>query len=300
MSEVTFRPDRSKGLPAGFAAYIIWGLFPLYFRRTAPTTAIEILFWRMVLTFAVVGFVVTVRGGRKDLRRLWHEPVLGRRVVSAAVLIAANWGVYIWAIANGHVVESALGYYINPLMTVGVGVVVLHEQLKSLQKYAVALGTIAVIILTIDYGRPPFIALWLASTFAGYSLLKKRIDLPAVVSLAGETLVLAPIGIIGIAIMGSRGSLDFARHGTGHLLLILCAGVVTAVPLSFFATAARNLPLSILGLMQYLTPTMVLLLGVFVFHESVPRARWIGFAFVWVALATLAIDAFRTSRAGNA
>jgi chloramphenicol-sensitive protein RarD len=296
MTDQSFGPDRNKGLSAGFGAYLLWGLFPLYFRRTPPTSAVEILFWRMVLTLAVVGFVLAIRGGLTDLRRLWREPALGRRVAIAAVLIAVNWGVYIWAVANDHVVEAALGYYINPLVTVALGVVVLREQLKQLQKFAVVLGAVAVAILTIDFGRPPLISLTLACSFAAYSLQKKKIDLPAVVSLAGETLVLAPIGVIGLAFMGFRGSLDFARHGAGHLLLVLLAGVVTAVPLSLFATAARNLPLSVLGLMQYLTPTMVLLLGVFVFHEEVSTARWIGIGFVWSALALLAVDAVHTTR----
>jgi chloramphenicol-sensitive protein RarD len=283
VTDQSFRPDRGKGLSAGFGAYLLWGLFPLYFRRTPPTSA-------------VVGFVLAIRGGLTDLRRLWREPALGRRVALAAVLIAVNWGVYIWAVANDHVVEAALGYYINPLVTVALGVVVLRERLKQLQKFAVVLGTVAVAILTVDFGRPPLISLTLACSFAAYSLQKKKIDLPAVVSLAGETLVLAPIGVIGLAFMGFRGSLDFARHGNGHLLLVLLAGVVTAVPLSLFATAARNLPLSVLGLMQYLTPTMVLLLGVFVFHEEVSTARWIGIGFVWSALALLGVDAVHTTR----
>jgi chloramphenicol-sensitive protein RarD len=294
VSDEVFRPDRNKGLSAGLGAYLLWGLFPLYFRETPPTSAVEILFWRMVLTLVVVSAVLAVRGGLSDLSRLWREPVLGRRVALAAILIAVNWGVYIWAVAQGHVVEAALGYYINPLVTVALGVVVLNERLQQFQKFAVGLGTIAVAILTIDVGRPPLISLSLACSFGLYSLLKKKIDLPAVVSLTGETLVLAPIGIAGLVIMGARGSLDFARHGTGHLVLILLAGVVTAVPLSLFATAARNLPLSVLGLLQYLTPTMVLLLGVFVFHERVSPVRWIGIGFVWSALAVLAIGAFRS------
>jgi chloramphenicol-sensitive protein RarD len=297
VSTEVFRPDRGKGLSAGFGAYLLWGLFPLYFHETPPTSAVEILFWRMVLTLIVVSAVLAVRGGLGDLRRLWREPVLGRRVALAALLIATNWGVYIWAIANGHVVEAALGYYINPLVTVALGVIALHERLQLSQKCAVLLGAIAVTILTIDFGRPPLISLCLACSFAAYSFLKKKIDLPAVVSLAGETLVLAPIGIVGLAVMGARGSLDFARHGSGHLGLILLAGVVTAVPLSLFATAARNLPLTVLGLLQYLTPTMVLLLGVFYFNEKVSSVRWIGIAFVWSALIVLAIDAFRTSPA---
>jgi chloramphenicol-sensitive protein RarD len=296
VSTAAFRPDRRKGLSAGFGAYLLWGLFPLYFRETPPTSALEILFWRMVLTLAVVSAVLAARGGLGDLRRLWREPVLGRRVSCAAVFIATNWGVYIWAIANGHVVEAALGYYINPLVTVALGVAALHERLQVLQKCAVVLGAIAVVILTIDFGRPPLISLGLACSFAAYSFLKKQIDLPAVVSLAGETLVLAPIGIVGLAVMGVRGSLDFARHGSGHLLLILLAGVVTAVPLSLFATAARNLPLTVLGLLQYLTPTMVLLLGVFYFGESVSSVRWVGIAFVWSALTLLGIDASRPRR----
>ena len=291
-----FQPDRKRGMIAGLSAYLMWGLFPLYFRRTPPTSAVEVLFWRMVLTLAVVGVVLAARGQLGELRRLRREPVLARRVVVAATLIAVNWGIYIWAIANDHVVESALGYYINPLVTVAVGVLVLKERLHRLQKFSVGLGAVAVALLTIDYGRPPLIALSLAFTFAGYSFLKKKIDLAAVVSLAGETLVMAPIGLVGIAIMGGRGTLDFAQHGIGHLVLILCAGIVTAVPLSLFAVSARNLPLSMIGLMQYLTPTMVLLLGVFVFHEPVPATRWIGIVLVWVALVLLATHAISSMR----
>jgi chloramphenicol-sensitive protein RarD len=274
----------------------MWGLFPLYFRRTPPTSAVEVLFWRMVLTLAVVGVVLAVRGQLGELRRLRRERVLAARVVAAAVLIASNWGIYIWAIANDHVVESALGYYINPLVTVAVGVVVLKERLHRMQKLACAFGALAVIVLTVDFGRPPLIALFLAFSFAAYGFLKKKIDLPAVVSLAGETLVMAPIGLAGIAVMGSRGTLDFADHGTGHLVLILFAGVITAVPLSLFAVAARNLPLTMIGLMQYLTPTMVLLLGVLVFHEPVPFTRWVGIVLVWIALVLLATHALSTAR----
>jgi chloramphenicol-sensitive protein RarD len=292
-----FHPDRKRGFVSGAGAYVMWGLFPLYFRRTPPTSAVEILFWRMVLTLAAVGVFLAIRGQLGELRRLRREPLLARRVVMAALLIASNWGVYIWAIANDHVVESALGYYINPLVTVSIGVIVLKEHLHRVQQVAVALGAVAVAVLTIDYGRPPLIALWLAFTFAAYSFLKKKIDLPAVVSLAGETLVLAPVGLIGLAIMGGRGTLDIAQHGAGHLVLVLFAGVVTAVPLSLFAVAARNLPLTMIGLMQYLTPTMVLLLGVVVFHEPVPATRWIGIVLVWTALVALAFHALTAGRA---
>jgi chloramphenicol-sensitive protein RarD len=288
--------DRRRGLLAGFGAYGTWGLFPLYFHHTPPTSAFEILLWRMVLTLAVVCGLLLVRGELSTLNRLRHEPLLRLRVALAAVLIASNWGLYIWAVANGHVVESALGYFINPVVTVAVGVVVLHERLRRAQFVAVALGAVAVIVLTVDYGRPPLIALYLACSFAAYGFLKKKIDLPAVVSLAGETLVLFPVGLVGLVVMGSMGRIDVARHGTGHFVLIALIGFITAVPLSWFAIAARNLPLTTIGLMQYMAPIMILLLGVLVFHEKVAASRWVGFGLVWVALVVLAIDALSSTR----
>jgi chloramphenicol-sensitive protein RarD len=289
--------ERNRGLLAGVGAYTMWGLFPLYFHHTAPTSPFELLLWRMLLTMVVMMIVLAVRRDVSWLRRLPAEPKLFVRVVLAALFLSANWGLYIWAINNNHVVEAALGYFINPLVTVAVGVAVLHERLRAMQKAAVALGVLAVVVLTIDYGRPPWIALVLAFSFASYGFLKKQIDLTAFQSLSAETFVMLPMTAIGLSVMASRGTLSLTGHGTRHTVLVLCVGVVTAVPLTLFAVAARRIPLVMIGLLQYLAPIGQMLCGVLVFHEHQPSSRWIGFAIVWGALALLVTDAVRTFRA---
>jgi chloramphenicol-sensitive protein RarD len=288
--------ERTRGLLAGTTAYALWGLFPLYFHHTAPTSPFELVLWRMLLTLLVMMAVLAVRRDFAWLRRLRVEPALLGKVVLAALFLTANWGLYIWAINNNHVVEAALGYFVNPLVTVSLGVAVLHERLRSLQKAAVALGLIAVAVLTVDYGRLPWIALVLAFSFAAYGYLKKQIDLSAFQSLSAETFVMLPVTAVGLSIMASRGTLTLTGHGAGHATLVLMVGVVTAVPLTLFAVAARRIPLVMIGLLQYLAPIGQMMCGVLVFHERQPSSRWFGFAIVWGALVLLVIDAIRSTR----
>ena len=278
---------------AGVIAYGMWGLFPLYFHHTAPATPVEVLFHRMVWTLAVVAIFLTVRHdwGWWSLAR--RNRALLAKVALAALMLSANWGIYIWAVNNDHVVDAALGYFINPLVTVALGVVILGERLRPLQRVAVGLGALSVVVLTIGYGRPPWISLILAGSFATYGFMKKTIALPAVPSLCLETIVMLPVAAIGFLVLLQQGDVTIGKEGPGHTALLLLSGVVTAVPLVLFGAAARRIPLSMLGLLQYLTPTLQLLCGVIAFDESVPLARWVGFFIVWGALAMLLIDVVR-------
>lgn len=269
---------------AGFAAYLIWGLFPLYWPLLKPAGAVEILAHRMIwsaLSMAVVVVVLRRLGGVRatfaDRRRL-------AILAGAAAVVSINWGTYIWGVNNGHVVETSLGYFINPLVTVTLGVVVLGERLRPLQWVAVAIALTAVLVLTLDYGRPPWIALVLAASFATYGLAKKKADTGAFESLTVETTLVAPFALAYAVWLASTGEATFAHEGAGHLALLVVAGILTAIPLVLFGAAATRMSLVSLGLLQYLAPILQFSIGVLVFREDMPAARWAGFVLVWVAL----------------
>ncbi len=286
------------GLPAGVAAYTLWGLFPLYFHLLEPTSALEILCHRVLWTLATMALFLAVRGDRS-----WPAVLRsGRGTVAllgaAAILIATNWLIYVWAVGIDRVVEAALGYFICPLFTVALGVVVLRERLRWLQWTAVVLGAVAVAVLSLAYGHLPWIALALAVSFSAYGFIKKRIDLPASRSLAGETVLLAPLALLTMILLGLSGRMEFAAGDLSLSLLLAGTGVVTAVPLVLFAAAARRIPLTLLGLLQYITPSLQFLLGVIVFRESMSGAQWAGFGLVWGALMLLSADAVRAARRG--
>ena len=272
----------------GFAAYLAWGLFPLYFPLLEPAGAVEILAHRVLWSLALVGLVLVVR--TRSLRTLPRERRPLRLLAAAAVLIAINWGVYIWGVNSHHVVETSLGYFVNPLVSVALGVVALGERLRPGQWAGVGLAAIGVVVLTVDAGRVPWIALVLAASFGTYGLVKKIVGVPAVEGLVVETAVLTPFAFGYVLIGGAFGATTFTSHGAGHSLLLVTAGVITAIPLLAFAGAAARVPLSRLGLMQYLTPTMQFLIGVVVRHEPLPPGRLAGFIVVWVALALFTVD----------
>lgn len=277
-----------RGVLLGVTAYLTWGLFPLYWPLLEPAGALEILAHRVVWSLLFVGGLLLVlrraSGGLpRDRRRLGLLALAG-------VVIAVNWGIYIWGVNHKHVVETSLGYFVNPLVTVALGVVVLGERLRRLQWAAVGVAAAGVVVLTVDAGRPPWIALSLAFSFGGYGLIKKIVGVDPVKGLVVETSVLAPVAIGYLLVLGADGTGTFTSHGVGHALLLVAAGPVTALPLLAFATAAGSVPLSQLGLMQYLTPTMQFLLGVLVRHEPLGAGRVIGFAFVWVALVLFTLD----------
>lgn len=288
--------DERVGVAAGVAAYTLWGLFPLVFHQLRDVGAVEILLHRVVWSFVVVAGLLFALRDRRWFDAVRTAPHGFHRLAAAAVLIALNWLVYIWAVNHDHVVEAALGYYINPLITVALGVVVLGESLRRLQVLALGFALVAVTVLTLAYGRVPWIALTLACSFAAYGFLKKSVPVRAATSLAVETAVLLPVAAVGMVVLQARGDAAFLDGTVGRDVLLVSLGVVTAVPLLLFGTAATRIPLSLLGLLQYLTPTMQLMVGVFVFHEGMPAERLAGFVLVWVALVILAADALHGAR----
>lgn len=276
----------------------MWGVFPLYFILLLPSTAPEILVHRIVWTMLVCVVVIAATRGWSTMSALLRAPRRLALLGGAAVVIALNWGVYIYGVNSEQVVETSLGYFINPLVTVLLGVFVLRERLRPLQWTAVGIGAVAVVALTVDYGRPPWIALVLAASFATYGLLKNRVGrgVGAVASLSTETLLLAPFAMSALLWFELTGRGTFSTEGPWHALLLISTGVVTAVPLLLFASAARRVPLTTIGLLQYCTPVMQFLCGVVILDERMPPSRWFGFALVWLALVLLSADALRAAR----
>ncbi|WP_433499316.1 EamA family transporter RarD [Sphaerimonospora sp. CA-214678] len=287
-------PESRRGVLYGIAAYSIWGLFPLYWPLLKPAGAVEILAHRMVWSLAVVVAILAARRHWSWFRSLTRRQFLLLTV--AAVTIALNWGVYIYAVNSGHVIESALGYFINPLVTVLFGVVIFRERLRTLQWAAVGLGGLAVIVLTLDYGRPPWIALILATSFGAYGLFKKAAQVGSAESLTIETLVLLVPALTYLIVIEGNGTGAFGHQGAGHTLLLATTGIVTAIPLMCFNGAAIRVPLSTIGLLQYITPTMQFLCGVLVAREVMPPSRWVGFVIVWLALCVFTWDSLRAVR----
>jgi chloramphenicol-sensitive protein RarD len=285
-----------KGLLFGAAAYVMWGLFPLYWPLVRPAGALEILAHRVVWSLVVVIAILVVQRNWRWIRELLHQPGRLGLMALGAILIATNWGVYIWGVNHGEVVETSLGYFINPLVTVLLGVLVLREHLRPVQWAAVGLGALSVLVLAVDYGHPPWIALTLAFSFGSYGLIKKHVGAPASHSLTVETATLLVPSLVYLGFLAADGRSSFGHSGAAQAVLLIGAGVVTAVPLLFFAGAARRLPLVTLGLLQYVTPVMQFAFGVLVFHEPMPALRLMGFALVWVALIVLSVDMVRYQR----
>jgi chloramphenicol-sensitive protein RarD len=291
--------ERRLGVASGLAAYAMWGLFPLYFPLLEPAGGVEIVAHRVVWSVVFVALLLTA------MRRWGHvrAAVTDRRTLlvlaGAAVLIAANWLIFVYGVNSGHVVETSLGYFINPLVSVLLGVVVFGERLRRLQWVAVGIAAVAVAVLTVDYGRPPWIALSLAATFGLYGLMKKLVRVEAAPGLFLETLLVLLPALGVLAFLHADGTGTFGDAGTGHALLLVSSGIATAVPLLLFAAAARRIPLSTVGLLQYLTPLMQLSVGIFVYDEPMPPARLAGFAIVWLALAVFTADTLRHARAGT-
>jgi chloramphenicol-sensitive protein RarD len=279
------------GLVAGVSAYLVWGLLPLYWPLLEPAPATEILAHRIAWSLIFLAALVAATTGFAWLRALSRRQV-GLLAV-AAVLVTVNWGLYIYGVNSDHVVETALGYFINPLVTVGLAVVLLGERLNRAQWVAVAIAAGGCLVLTIDYGRPPWIALALAFSFGFYGLIKKRAGVDGVQSLTFETGLLFVPAVAFIVILQARGDGTFASEGAGHALLLAAGGVATAVPLVLFGVAAFRMKLSTLGLIQYLAPVLQFLIGVLVYSEPMPAARLAGFACVWVALAIFSLDGVR-------
>ena len=278
----------------GLLAYGMWGLFPAFFPLLKPAAPLEILSHRVVWTFVFMAVVLLLIGGYKQLRAIAFKQWLV--VTAAAVVISINWGLYVYAVNNDHVADAALGYFINPLVSVMLGVVVLREGLRGLQRISVGLALVAVVVMTVMLGNPPWISLGLALSFGIYGLIKKQVQLSPQISLMAETSVLAPVGVVYIAVLQTQGMNTFTTEGTGHAVLLMLAGVVTALPLLCFARAAHEMTLTSLGMVQYFTPMLQMLWAVFVTKEYIEPGRWIGFVIIWVALVVFIADLLRTGR----
>jgi chloramphenicol-sensitive protein RarD len=290
--------ERRVGIIAGLAAYVLWGVFPLYFPLLEPSGGVEIVAHRVVWSLLFVGLVLSVVRGWGQIRAV----VADRRTLGvlavAAVLIVVNWLVYVYGVNSGRVVETSLGYFIQPLVSVVLGVAVFGERLRRLQWAAVGLAAVAVVVLTVDYGHPPWIALTLAASFGVYGLMKKLVRIEAAPGLFLETLLVVVPAVVVLAVLEVRGTADFGHVGAGHVLLMMGVGVVTAVPLLLFAAAAQRVPLSTVGLLQYVNPSMQLVIAVFILREPLPPVRLAGFALVWLALAVYTADSLRAAH-GN-
>jgi chloramphenicol-sensitive protein RarD len=271
-------------------------MFPLYWPLLEPANPLEIVSHRAVWTMVFCVIVLWITKALKSTLATFKRPKVAAKLFTTTILISINWLVYIWATNNGHVVEASLGYYINPLIVIAFGVLLLKEKMRPLQWAAVSIASIGVLVLTIDYGRLPWVALGLALSWGGYGLMKKQLGLGALEGLAIETLIAFIPYCAYLLFIGTQGKGQFG-HGIGLTILLISAGAVTAIPLLLFNGSTTRLPFTTIGLLQYITPTIQFSIGVWVRHEAMPTARWVGFIFIWFALTTLAIDLLRSGRA---
>ena len=290
--------ESRRGYLYGLTAYGLWGLLPIYWKLLRPATPIEILANRLMWSAICCALLLVALRQWRWLRDVLRQPRTVVTIVAAALLIAVNWGTYIYAVNSDHVVESALGYFINPLVSILLGLVVLRERLRAPQWVAVGVGAAAVVVITVDYGRPPWIALVLACSFGTYGLTKKKLSLPAARGLFAESAVLALPAAGYLAYLAAVGTGTLGIVSTLHTVLLVGTGVITAIPLLCFASAANRLPLSAIGTLQYLAPVLQLGCGVLLYGEPMPPAELIGFVLVWVALAVFTVDAIRSYRRG--
>lgn len=295
------RPS-SSGLLLAVGAYGLWGFLPVYFLLLAPSGPIEIVAWRILLSLVFCGLLLVVMrgsGGIGGIGALVRDPRILKLSLLAGILIAVNWHVYLYASLNGFIVEAALGYFINPIVTVALGVVLLRERLRPGQWVAVGISITAVIVLAVGYGSVPWISLALAFSFGFYGYVKNRMG-PTVTPVGGltlETAWLVPVAVLELFWVASTAQgITLGQQGAGHTTLLALAGIVTAVPLLLFAAAARRLPLSVMGFIQYFAPLLQFGFGVFIMNEPMPPERWVGFSLVWVALVVLTAEAIRHRR----
>ncbi|AFM17271.1 rarD protein [Mycolicibacterium chubuense NBB4] len=287
-----------SGLAFGVGAYGMWGLFPAFFPLLKPAGAVEVLAHRILWSFALMCVVVIV------VRRLGDIKVITGRtwllLTAAAGLISVNWLIYVYAVNNGHVVDAALGYFINPLVSIALGLLIFREKLNRWQLSALLIAIAAVIVLTFDVGAPPWVGLGLAVSFGLYGAVKKLVPTDPRVSVGIEAAIAAPFALTYVLVLQAGGHATFTAHGAGHTALLILSGVLTALPLLFFAAAAQRLPMVTLGLLFYMTPAMQLSWGVLVGHEPMPPARWLGFGLIWVALAVFTVNEVATVRRSRA
>ncbi|WP_019850273.1 EamA family transporter RarD [Desulfitobacterium sp. PCE1] len=291
------------GVFYAFAAYIAWGLLPIYWKTLQDVPAREILAHRIVWSFVFVALLISYKKQWGNIRMVLRDRSKSFGLLLSALLITSNWYIYIWAVNSNKVVEASLGYYFNPLLVVLMGIMVLGERVDRWQIASLMLAFVGVLILTLEYGKIPWISLGLATTFALYGLAKRLVTVDASLSLTLETAVVTPIAIIYLWMTGANGGGAMSHSGISTILLLMGAGIVTAIPLLWFAHAAKSVPFTAIGFIQYLSPTLSLFLGVFVYHEEFTLTHALSFGFIWLALAVYSISrivVFRKANLGTA
>ncbi len=286
----------NPGVVYALSAYVIWGLFPLYFKALEHIPSLQILAHRMVWSLLVVVLLLAVLRRWAWMRMLRERPAVLARFALSALLLSGNWGIYIWAVNHNHVVDASLGYYINPLVNVALGSLLLHERLRGAQWVALAIAAAGVSVMALEVGHVPWISLSLALTFGGYALLRKTAPLGALEGLAVETAVLFPLALLYLYWLGAHGDNAFATADNATRWLLVAAGPITTVPLLLFAAGARRMSMTLLGVLQYITPSLQLALGVWLYHEPFAAAKIIGFGLVWLGLAVFLLDGLRGAR----
>lgn len=291
----TFRnqSESTKGTYAGAAVYLFWGSVVLYWPKLEPATAIEILCNRVLWSLLTLLIIVALQKRTNEVIEIFRKKREVFLLLLASILIAANWGLFIWANLNGHILDSSLGYFVTPLLSVLLGVVFFQEKLRSLQWLAIAVSTCSLVVFTFSLRGPPWLALSIGATFAAYGYVKKLAQVPAVESLTVETILLTPFAAIYLVVLSIQGNNTFSSFGISHSLWLASAGIVTSLPLLLFGFAAIRVPLSRLGMLQYLSPTIQFIVGLFLFNEIMPTERLAGFVITWLALAILSYDVIR-------
>jgi chloramphenicol-sensitive protein RarD len=286
----------SKGVWNGLAAYALWGFFPIYWKLLHEVSALEVIGHRISWSFLLLIVVILLTRQWKNFRTAALSPKVVGIYFLAGVLLTINWLIYVWGVNSGFIVETSLGYFINPLISVLLGVLFLRERLRSMQWVAVALAAAGVLYLTLTYGRPPWIALSLAASFGTYGLVKKLAPLGSLYGLTLETALVFPMALIYLVFMGTTGTGAFLHQGVLIDILLIGTGAVTSIPLLMFASAARQIPLTMIGILQYIAPTLQFLIGVFLYHEPFDQSRFIGFSLVWLALIIFWVENYLSTR----
>ncbi len=286
----------NKGILNGLGAYVLWGFFPIYWKLLQTVPALEVIVHRIAWSFILLVVVLLLTRQWKDFRSAVLSPRLIGIYFVAGVLLTVNWLIYIWGVNSGFIVETSLGYFINPLISVLLGVIFLRERLRTLQWVPVGLAAAGVIYLTVTYGRLPWIALSLAVSFGIYGFVKKIAPLGSLYGLTLETALVLPLALIYLIFVEAAGTGSFLHQGALTDILLIGTGAVTSIPLLLFASAARQIPLTMIGILQYIAPTIQFLIGVFLYHESFDQSRLIGFSLVWLALIIFWVENYLASR----
>ncbi len=287
-----------KGLIFGFTSYTIWGLFPLYWPLLKPANPMEIVSHRAVWSLIICLIAVGIGKQFKETLAMLRNPRIALRFAVAAFFISVNWLTYIYAVNHQQIVEASLGYYMQPILLVGMGIIFFKESMRKIQWVAFFFAVLGVVVLTVDFGRIPLISFLLAISWSTYSLVKKKLNLGALQGLAVETFISLPVYGGYLLWLAAHGTGQFGQK-SGLSILLIGAGVVTAVPLLLFNGATTRIPMTMLGLFQYLTPTLQFAIAVWVRHEPMPTGRWLGFVIIWIALITLGYDLFKSGRTSN-